>query len=474
MIVRFLTVLAALALGTTGCGTSTLEILSPGGDSGSGGVITLDAAGATAPDGGMIALDGGGTLADFCSGSGSPILVSVTDSGGAAVCAGGLAQSAFRWALCTCDGLVSQTSITTDSFDGSKGGYDAGSARAGGGLGTNGNLSAQGTLTIGGALWVADATGMTVATASAQGELHAAGRVASGPSLAVGGDVYVLGDIAATGDLHIGGTLHQPAGAAASAGGTKSIGATATGSFTVPPACDCDPALLIDVASYVEAYRANNDDAAVGIDPDVLANVTSDTTLTLPCGRIFLTRVGGTAAIDLTLSAGRTAIFVGGDLSPQGPFAVHAPAGSEVDLFVEGGVAAGASFAFGNPDYPSKARLWLGGTATTNFPSASLLAGNVYAPRSQLVLGTSSVTTVFGSIFASRVSAQGALTIHYDESVLSAGETCGGPSGPCSSCHDCGNQACVAGTCGACTDSSGCCAPLVCDPSSGRCLDVIP
>lgn len=32
----------------------------------------------------------------------------------------------------------------------------------------------------------------------------------------------------------------------------------------------------------------------------------------------------------------------------------------------------------------------------------------------------------------------------------------------CSDCRDCNNQACVGGTCGACTDSSECCAPLLC------------
>ena len=32
----------------------------------------------------------------------------------------------------------------------------------------------------------------------------------------------------------------------------------------------------------------------------------------------------------------------------------------------------------------------------------------------------------------------------------------------CTSCTDCNNQACIDGTCGACTDSSQCCAPLEC------------
>ena len=438
------------------CGSSSLELLSPGGDGGA----------ATTPDGGTLA--GGGREA-YCSGSGSPILTA--GDGGASACVGGLAQETFRWALCSCEGLVSATALTTDSFDSTQGPYDAGSAHPGGAVGTNGHLNAQGTLGVGGALWISDSSGMTVASASTRGDLYVGGPVSSGPSLSVSGDAYVLGDVTANGNLSVAGTLHQPAGASVSAQGTKSLGGTATGSFSVLPPCDCDPALLVDVASYVEAYRADNDDSAVGIDPGALANVTTETTLAVPCGRIFFSSVGGTAAITLTLSAGRTAIFVGGDLSSNGAFSIDAPPSSEVDLFVEGGVVTASSFTLGSTDNPSKARLWVGGTASVNLQNATLLAGNVYAPHSTLVLGQSPAT-VFGSVFVDQVSTQGSLTIHFDESVLSAGSACEPATGTCSSCHDCGNQACVAGVCGACTASSDCCAPLVCN--GGTCVDVIP
>jgi putative adhesin len=446
-----------------GC-SSSLEVLAPGADS---GAVSVEGDAGPGPG------TEGGTRAAFCAGTGSPIITASGEAGAQSACLGGLAQSAFRWALCTCDGLVSATSIATDSFDGTQGGYDASAAQNGGGLGTNGNLSAQGTLDIGGALWVSDATGMTVATASSQGELHVGGRVASGPSLTVAGDAYVLGDVAATGNLAIDGTLFQPAGDTATAGGTNTIGASSNASFTVPPACDCDPALLINVAAYVESYRTSNDDSAVGIDPSALQNVSADTTLSLPCGRIFFTSVGGPGAITLALSAGRTAVFIGGDLAPNGAFAIDLPASSEVDVFVEGGVVAGSSFMLGNAGSPAKARLWVGSSASVNLTSAATLAGNVYAPLSELVLG-SGATTIYGSVLAERVSAQGALTIHYDESVLGEGASCGAPAGgACTSCHDCGNQACIGGVCGACTASSDCCPPLVCN--AGTCVaDLVP
>ena len=55
------------------------------------------------------------------------------------------------------------------------------------------------------------------------------------------------------------------------------------------------------------------------------------------------------------------------------------------------------------------------------------------------------------------------------------GSSDGGSSGPagggCSTCLDCNNQACVNGACGACTSSSQCCAPLVCQ--GGTCVNAV-
>jgi hypothetical protein len=235
----------------------------------------------------------------------------------------------------------------------------------------------------------------------------------------------------------------------------------------VGPACDCDPALLLNVAAYVESYRASNDDVSLGVDPRALENVNSDVTLNVPCGRVFFTRIGGSASIHLVLPPGRTAIFVGGDLSPNGPFTVDVGPTSELDLFVEGNVTAGGSFTLGDAAAPSRARIYVGGTGTVNLQNATTLAGNVYAPRSEVVLGTGS-TTVFGSLFANRVNAHGSLAIHFDVGVLQAGASCPPATTACTSCHDCGNQACVGNVCGACTDSSECCAPLSC--VAGACV----
>jgi hypothetical protein len=403
--------------------------------------------------------------ADYCSGSGAPILVGDSDGGVISTCAGGLARAVFRYALCTCDGYVSNDALVTDSFDSAAGAYDPASAHAGGSVGTNGPFNASGPVHVGGTLWGADVTGLTMGGVSeARRELHANGQVNSAMTLSVGADAFVNGDVVAESDVTIGGTLHLPAGKTIRVAGASAIAKTASGPVVVPEACDCAAAEQVDVAAFVDGHRVANDDAVAGIDPRALENVSAALTLAVPCGRIFFTRVSGSGAIRLEVS-GRTAIFVGGDLAPGGAFAIDVAPGGEVDLFVEGNVVAGGPFTLGSPSSPASARLYVGGTGTLNLSAGGTLSGNVYAPRAEAVLG--GPTTVFGSIFVRRVATAGPLTIHYDEGVLGRGTECPSATG-CGSCHDCGNQACVGGVCGACASSADCCAPLSC--MAGRCV----
>jgi hypothetical protein len=112
------------------------------------------------------------------------------------------------------------------------------------------------------------------------------------------------------------------------------------------------------------------------------------------------------------------------------------------------------------------------GTKTVNLQGATQLAGNLYCPGVQVVLGASASTTLYGSIFASRLNAGADLTIHYDEAILAqASSAACAPPPTCNTCRDCGGQACNSGTCGGCTVSADCCAPLVC--VTGRCQATI-
>ena len=454
---RLFTGCAIGVVAAVGCGTAEVPVLfTP-----DGGVHTFDgsnggADGSTFPDG----LQGA-----YCASSGPPVLL--TGDGGV-VCAGAVAAETFRYALCTCAGLVGSHSITTDAFDGSQGPYNPSTATVGGSVGTNGNLNVSAPMEIGGSLWAGDPSGFsTNQDADVKGELHVEGEVASGPMLSVGTDAWLAGGIVTTGDLLVTGTLYVPAGAPLNVGGTDMVGATMTGPVTVPPPCDCAASDLLNVPAFVEAYRTMNDDASAGVSPSLFENVSAPLTMTLSCGRYFFTQIASHATVSLT-ALGHVAIFVGGDLSADTDFVISVPTGSELILFIEGNVVAAGAFAVGDPANPALARTYVGGTGTVNLQNPAAFAGNLYAPNAQVVLGGSAPATVYGSIFASRLNAGADLTIHFDESVAQTGAGCPVTTMGCTSCRDCGGQACNAGTCGACTDSSQCCAPSVC--RGGTCV----
>ena len=465
--------LAASSLVHAGCGGLDLDVIVDGPDSATEGNLGNDAGeggtgefgtgdATTAKDGSSSS--GDDTQAGYCAGKGPPVLVG-GDGGFVSTCQ--LAKNTFRYALCTCDGgFVSSHALRTDAFDSTKGPYSAGSATIGGSVGSNGNFSSSGEVDVGGSLWASSPSGITLGAASqARAELHSAGNTSTGPTFAVGTDAFVADNWNANGSVSVPGKLTMPAGKTLTAP-TKTIGTQVTAPVSVGPACDCDPSKLLDIGGIVESFRtsAKNDNAAMGIDPAAFESVQTATTRAVPCGRLFLTRISTSAPLTLTLT-GRTAIFIAGDVALGGDFKIDVPNGAELDLFIEGNVVASGAFQLGSSAAPATARAYVGGTGTINLSQASTLAGNVYAPKAEAVLASGG--TVYGSVFVRRLATQGDLTIHFDESIVKGDPNCTPPS-TCKVCGDCGGGACVGGKCGSCTDSSQCCAPLLCQ--NGSCV----
>ena len=79
------------------------------------------------------------------------------------------------------------------------------------------------------------------------------------------------------------------------------------------------------------------------------------------------------------------------------------------------------------------------------------------------------MTDVYGSVFAGDFLGSARVAIHYDSAVLQVGQPCDDPGDDCGTCEDCGNQACINGTCGECSDSAQCCPPLICE--NGTCVE---
>jgi hypothetical protein len=442
--------------------------------------------------------DGGGNMADagpltrvgYCEGEGPPILTS--DQGGVSsnVCTGDIAQTTFRWAMCSCESPTGTDELFTDSFDSSQGGYVAGTL--GGSVGTNGDMTMTSLTNIGGSLWVSgDATWTNELNVGA--ELRVGGSFSGTNPVDVGLDAYLVGDATVTSDLTVGGDVYQPTGSTLNVSGNNNSNRI-TGPVAVNEPCACGADDLVNIDEFIQSYAVNNDNAEVGLDPDVLSGVGSATQLDLSCGRFYLSEVTGTADITITVQD-RTALFVGGDLQTTGTLTIELTDGAEVDLFVGGSVTSTNQLNLGSQAAPAKVRFYVGGEGTITFTGDTLIAGNFYAPKAELSFTDN--MDVFGSVFARRITFTNTFNIHYDRAVLRAGDGCvtppeqitpdAGPLAPtdgggtgipdagmsvidagpppaamCTDCTDCGNQACVDGTCGACTTNSDCCAPLIC------------
>ncbi|MCB9593727.1 MAG: hypothetical protein H6719_13420 [Sandaracinaceae bacterium] len=400
----------------------------------------------------------------LCEGVGPPVLVGDGPTG-RTLCGGTVAERTFRYALCSCRGIAFSTPVHTDSFDSRVAPFMAPGGR-GGAVGSNGGAMLSDAMSFGGSLWVAGAAGVSAPASGSPvdvaGELRSGGPYASASSLDVTLDAFVAGDVT-TDALTVGGALVTPAGATVTAS-SEAVGERRTEPVVVPPPCDCDPSVLLDVRALVRARATDHDDAMAGVTPQTLRDYAGDVRVELPCGRFYFDGVAGTGALTLAVT-GRAAVYVAGDLAPGGAFRVEVADGGELDLFVEGILTSSSDIAFGSPDAPARTRLYLGGSGAVTLAGTSTFAGNVYAPRADL--STSGLLDVYGSIFVGGIAASGGVSIHYDTAVLDVGADCPADPIPCDSCRDCRNQACVDGACVACTSNDQCCSPLLC--IAGRC-----
>ncbi|HND10410.1 MAG TPA: hypothetical protein PKO07_25300 [Pseudomonadota bacterium] len=458
----FATVVSGILFGALlhGCNGSQV-----GGDNldaaGPGGGGTQDMAGGGGTGGDMSGQSG------YCAGSGPPIVVG-DGSGSVSRCTGQVAAAAFRYGLCSCQGLSSGAPIAIDAFDSTQPG--ATTFGNGGSAGMNSNVNVSNKFSVGGVLQVSGA--LTLNELTVGSDLLLGDTLSGNGNVTVAKNAQIGGDVKCNGLLKIGGTLTYPTTRTLSAT-SQAIGQIARAAVTVAPPCDCSPSSIFDIAGYVTARATSNDNASVPLDPARLTNFAGDQTIDLPCGRFYLNRIGGQGKVTLNIT-GRTALFVGGDVNLTDTFTVNLGPSGELDLFINGGLTSSAPLNFGNKSAPARVRLYMGGARNINLAAGSVLGGNVYAPNSALV--TSGPLEVFGALFVGSFNPSAQVQIHHDIAIIKASQECtpsgsggGGGSTMCTKCQDCGGQACKSGSCGSCTQNSDCCSPLVCDLRNNTC-----
>jgi hypothetical protein len=280
--------------------------------------------------------------------------------------------------------------------------------------------------------------------------------------MTIGADAYANGSISGP---TIGGKAYVPAGASVS---PAPAGGIVHGPVSFPPPCDCAANQLIPITAMVQAHATKNDNAAIGLDPKVLASPGGPTRLDLPCGAYYLTSVTGPVTI---WAHGQTALYIGGNVTSGSTLAFGVDPTGAFDVFIEGTLSESSGLTIGSPNYPALTRTYVGSTSGMNFSDAANIAGEIYAAYGPV--DWSAGTDAYGSVFAGNFLGTSDVKIHYDLAVLQQGNSCptsggggpadaGGGGASCSSCRDCLNQACNAGKCGGCSTSADCCAPLIC------------
>lgn len=373
--------------------------------------------------------------------------VHVTARNGTETCTGREAAATFAQALCVCGDLDLAGSLQTASIDAS-----GTVASSGGAVGVNGDLDVAGAIEVG-SLSVANDVGLAGA-ADIRGDARIDGDLSLAGTWRVGRDAWVAGTIsAATGEggFVIERDLHQPAGAGRDA--VSIGGALVDDAFDLAPPCPCAPADIVPVDAIVSDAAWNNDDAIRGVDPSALSGVVGSAWAELPSGRAYFDDISGAGDIGLVVR-GRTAVFVGGDVSIAGALHIDLEPGAELDLYVGGDVEVAGSVSLGDESRPSAVRLWLAGGV--DLAGSAYFVGDVYAPRA--TLSAAGDVEIVGAAFFGAVDLAGSLSVRYDRAVIDAGDACDLPDPTtCTSHLDCaGGQACVLGSCGECATDSDC------------------
>lgn len=398
----------------------------------------------------------------------------ITSDGGVQVetapeqCEGQVASQVFRYALCSCNDTAIVGTLMTDAFDSDEGPYTAESALTGAAAGFNGKFQCSPTIDIGGSLTVAGDQGLnSVGSLRVLGDLRVQGLFSYSPHVEVANNCWLASGLQGAGDLHIAGSLIMPTTASVNTlpGYVTVDGNTLSQPVTVQPPCACGDNEIVNVAEIIANGKAHNDNAQTGFNADILSAV-SGVRVELPA-RTFVTSISSFSVNDpFTLVVDqKTSLFVEGDFFSVGKMNLEIGPHGELDMYIGGNLSLAGGTVFGDPNRPSKFRVYVAGDQQIVLTGNTWFAGNLYAPRATVTMIGGQ--TFYGSLFAGTIASSVTTVIHYDSAIIREGDDCLTPD-RCDSCTDCeATLGCVDGQCGACRADTDCCAPLVC--VNGQC-----
>lgn len=423
-----------------------------------------------------------GVAPDKCAGGGPQIDVE-SRKDGRKRCLGNVAQNVFRWAICSCDKLVSDNEIRTDAYDSTIGRYQPGGLGAS--VGTNDKIEVGNRTDVRGSVWASGSGGASLDAASFDNDvlvhqqLHVGGNAVFGKIAEIRKDGYVAQDIEAGDSVEFQEVLHvNSQSSVPDEVSYKQLDRTVV---NVDEACGrCGVADRIPVDAIVSAHSGtNNDNGLINLDADILSSQGDNVVLVLPCGEYYLSEIAIENEATI-LAEGRTALYIGGDVDVGNDLTIKAAPGGELDVFVAGNVTIDDKAVVGDPVYPASTRFYVGGQGGWHIENDARIGAYIYSIPGGV--STDNDLEVFGGLYTQNLDAGNNVDIHYDRGVLDAGENC--TSDPPDSPNGDGDAGMGdtsqpgdggGGTTPACAESGescasdgDCCAPLVCG-KAGTC-----
>ena len=384
---------------------------------------------------------------DYCAGQGPPVQLPALGPGAEGPgCGRDLARSVFQFGLCACEDATFTGAFEIDGFNSAQDPTPGGQVAAS--IGINDDLITTGLLDVRGSL-IAASSGLTPIVAGGYNidgnYLTNSDLVISGAGIRFGRDLWVNGDIAVVGFANVEGDVYQTP--PHSMVGMTVAGQVLKQDFTVPEPCRCGTDDILDINAIVQAAKSPSHNADIGLDDGNRVDIGIGQSLPLECGR-YAFEAAHFVGVSQLRAYGRTALFVDGDLTISGAFNVDLGEEGTLDVFVTGNLLITGTGDIGSVDRPAALRFYVGGAGDIAITGATRFAGNLYAPRSHVLV--TGAEDIYGSFFVGSYTVTGAQRMHYDSAILGAhgeGEACDSPP-TCGRDLDCpGAKVCRAGVC---------------------------
>jgi hypothetical protein len=185
--------------------------------------------------------------------------------------------------------------------------------------------------------------------------------------------------------------------------------------------CTLPSALSLDVAKTIQARASDNDNDQASEELARLAHWNGEQTISLPCGRYYLSEIDGGDGSMTVNATGNVVLFVDGSVSAKQGLQLRAAAGSRISLVVNGSVHVIGGLQLGEL---SDARHLLLASRQIHLEQGKNTIGGVLYSQTEDVLLVNGTLDVKGALFAHRAQLEGATSVVHAAAEAVAADSC--------------------------------------------------